>query len=520
MNSIEIFRGATGLLFKTINPDSSSSQLKVIMGDNKVVLTFTLNHFADFLFGDYCNIYGEKYKVNKPPPFTKNATNNYDYTLTMEAEYYDLRKVQFLFLGSTNTLRETSFSIMGTADTFIKLILDNANRVSPTWSRGDVINTSYKNLTFSKEDCLTALQRVAEAFDTEYWIDGKEVNLTRRRNISTYSFEYGKSKGLHNITREVLAGSSLVTRLYVAGSDKNLPANYRNYTKRLKMVGGVDFLEQNLNIGEVEGSMVFDDIYPTRTGRVTAIGSDIFSFFDITMNFDINQYLLPNTNAKITFNTGQLSGYTFKIASFNGNSKEFRILLNDEEKALVIPSPSLSPAVDDEYVLVDIFLPQQYVDLAEQALQIAGEKLLEKISSHQYSYTVSIDPLFMKRRGAKITIGTEVTLVDSTIGITKSIMVVSSTRNIVNEFLFNVVISDDKIVGTGEQIFNGIASNSRDISSVQGSYSAIEDNNVMGDLHINEGSIIFNKLPAITGALTDYALLYLNRSTGKVHRAL
>jgi hypothetical protein len=517
MTTLDIYRN--GVLYQTIKPDANSSQVKQVMGDNVINLGFVLSEAGNFQYGDYCTVFGELYKLNSVPNEKKVASNRYEYNMKMEAEYFDLSKANFLFLGSDNSLKETDFSLTGNALTFINLLLQNANRVSTGWKKGDVGSSVIKTLTFSKENCLTVLQRLAQEFETEWWVEGKTVHLSRRRSVSSQRFRHGKNKGLYNIIRKELPSTKIVTRLYAYGSDKNIPADYRNYAKRLKMTGGVDYLESNTGTyGVVEDTAIFENIYPSRTGTITALGQDIYSFFDSGISFDINQYLLPGVEAKINFLTGDLAGYTFRIKRFLPNSKEIKILPNSEEKAFEVPSDTFKAAVGDQYVLIDISMPQTYITAAEARLQTAASSLLNTLSQPQYSYTVEVDPIYMKRRSRTLSIGMEVTIEDEDLDIDQSIGIVSATRNLQNEYKYTVEISDKKVSGTVASIQAIQTSNSRDIQNIQRAYSTIQDNSIIGDLKIKDGSIIIEDLPPLDGALTNYAAIYINRTTGKLHR--
>lgn len=515
MDIINIYRGS--VLLEAIIPDDSSVQVKSVMGDNVLNFNFVLNHYTDFFLNDHCTVYGELYKINTVPVFRKISSVRYEYTLVMHAEYYDLTKSQCLFLNNINALRESDFSLMGTAEDFIKLILENANRVTPQWKKGDVIYTGYKNLTFSKENCLDALSRVAEAFGSEYWIEGKTIHLARRRRISNMKFRHGRNRGLYSIVRQPLTDGRIITRLYTYGSEKNLPPDYRNFTKRLKMEGGTDYIEQNTGYGIIEETQIFEDIYPRRTGKVTAIGADIFTIYDSTLDFDINQYLLPGVVAKITFNTGRLAGYTFKIERYNPSSKEIRFLKSEEEKVLNIPNDAIRAIIGDEYVLIDIQMPPVYVTKAEHELSAAAQRLLQTISKPQNSYSVEIDPLYMKRRNYRLSIGDEVIVEDAQFGINEIIAVIRTTRNIKNEWLYEIEIASRASQGQYTQLRSGQASNSRDIQTIDRTISNSNPNQVIGDLTIVSGSIVAQELPK-TSTDVGYSPLYINNTTGKVFR--
>jgi hypothetical protein len=438
MDSIDIYRGVD--IFTTIKPDDSATQQKKVMGENELRITFQDNHYIEFKINDYCNVFDEVYKFQELPSFRKVSKYRYEYTLIMKAEGQDLNRAQFLFLGDDNTLRESEFSLMGTADTFMDLLLANAARVG-TWEKGQVIPTGYKNLTFSRENCYSALQRLAEAFGTEFAIEGRKVHLTKRAKDTGYEFKQGQHKGLYDVTRVNIDQTSIVTRLYAYGATKNLPSDYRNYSGRLKLPL-LNYLERNVDkYGVIESVQFFEDIYPHRTGTVTSVNAvDPYKFIDADIDFDVNAQLLPGVVAKITFNTGQLAGYTFDIASYT--SGEFTILKNKEEKSLDVPSASIRAAIGDEYVLTDIKMPQSYIDTAENLLQATAEATLATSSEPQVTYTITFDPTYLRRKKKELNIGDLVWLIDDELDITRKIRMVSIVRNIVNEYDYTVELSD------------------------------------------------------------------------------
>jgi hypothetical protein len=469
------------------------------MGDNVLNLTFSHTQEAGFQYGDYCRVYGELYKLNSFPTAKKLGENLFQYSFKMEGEYFDLSKIQFLFLGSDNTLKETDFTLMNDAKGFVNLLLANANRISTGWKKGDVQATIFKNLSFSKENCLEVLGRLADEFSLEWWAEGKTIHLSPRRTVTKLRFRQGRNKGLTTITRQAQKDAVFATRLYAFGSDKNLPVGYRNGAVRLKMTGGVDYIEEGIAQGIIEATVVFEDIYPHRTGKVTALGGTIYRFFDSGVNFDVNQYLLPGVEAKLTFQTGQLAGYQFKIKSFNPASGEFEILPNSEEKTLQVPSDLLRPQVGDKYVLTDITMPQSYIIAAEKELTIQASKLLQKISRPQYSYTIEFDPYYMKRRSRSIALGMVITIEDSDLGIDQQLTVVSCTRNLVDEYRFQIEVSDQKPKGTIAQIQSNLTQNARDIGNIKNTFDPSREGKFQGNVDISNGTLNINNIPIFSG---------------------
>lgn len=617
MRTVDIYR--KGELFVTIKPRDNSIQAKAVMGDNALNLSFELNYYAPFTVGDYCTVFGEKYILFALPVVVKKSTRLWEYTMPMLAEGTELSKAQYLFLGSDNSLRESDFSLMGNADDFIGLLLQNAARVGTGWVKGQVFPTGYKNLTFSKENCYQALGRIAEAFSLEFSIEGKTIHLTKRSRDTGIVLKQGQYKGLYEVTRTNVDSTSVITRLYAYGADKNLPATYKG--KRLHLPNGYDaclpsdimvvitdkgdgtkdlfiswepqsslevtgleievqdpdgvvtginaaptatnvtlnvlkhassipynvtinskggsclnhtltfavsestttplfpleaaiYVEKNTNLyGVIEYTHYFDDIYPHRTGKVTSIdATDVFKIVDSTMDFDVNAQIYPGLTPKVVFNTGQLAGYEFDINSYDPATKTFTILKNKMETAIDVPSTTLKPAIGDEYVLVDLSMPQSYITAAEGELKAKALEYLGIASQPQLTYQVVLDPVFVKQKNYTFQIGDLVWIVDEALGVQRKIRITRTGRNVVNQNQYDIELSDVVTRGALSQIISNISSTDRSVTSIDRS---IANNSILNNRVI--GTLEFSAMPE-TGTLTGFQAVYIETATGKLFR--
>ncbi len=413
----------------------TGTQTKKIMGENVVDLQVSTPGYIDILMGTKITVHGEDYILNKLPDLKKVSNLQYDYSLHFESVSYELINFLYLFYDPNNQPTEAQFSLMGNAETFIDLLIINANRAGSGWTKGIVDDTDFKNLSFSDENCLQVLNRLAQEFETEFYITGKTINFTKKGVNTGLTFEYGKNKGLYNIGRTTVDSKSIVTRLYVYGSEKNIPGDYRGSTfnKKLKMPVAIgNYIDKNIDkYGIIEAVKVFDNIYPRYTGTVSAVG-DEFTFTDAGIDFNVNNCKLPGTDRppKIVFNTGLLAGYEFSVHSYNDVTKTFVINLNDDEKAMVVPSPTLKAAIGDKYVIINIIMPQTYIDQAETDLHTEALQYLDQNADPHVQYTVQPDPLYFKRNLVDIGLGDYITIVDTAIGINKNIRTIGFTRDI------------------------------------------------------------------------------------------
>lgn len=518
MHTIDIMRGSD--VFFTIKPDESSVQVKRIMAENEIRLQFAVNHQCAFLIGDYCTVYGEVYKLNKPATEEKITVNEYRYNMTMEGYQYDLTKVMYLFYGDDNSIKEGDFALMGNAETFIDLLLKNLQRIDNSWTKGQVLPSDYKNLTFSNDSCYSALGKISEAFETEFWIEGKTIHLTKRSYITGWLLRQGRNHGLYTITRKPVDNTSIVTRLYAFGSDKNIPSDYRNYSNRLKLPEPDIYLEKNIDkYGVIERTEIFADIFPNRTGTVTAVDAgNPYKFKDVAIDFDVNAQLLPGITAKITFNSGQLSGYTFEISNFDDPTSEFTIVRSKNETSIEVPSDLIRPGIGDQYVLTDIKMPDSYIIAAELALKDRAQAFLDLYAALNYVYTISFDPTYLTRKRIVPAIGQIIVLNDSELEVNKPIRIISTTRQLINEMMIDVDMAD--IIGTNTiaLLQKGLGNTSTTVSNLQDDYNTnalIRNNKVLGDLKIEQGTIIAKDMKeAPGGTLKD---LVIDIATGTIY---
>ncbi|MDO6388992.1 hypothetical protein Q4E40_02550 [Pontibacter sp. BT731] len=434
-----IQRGTQDIL--TIRPEGTLT--KRLMGENIVQFTFDAVGYTELRLGDTVTVFGETHYLNRLPQIEKLNSREYRYTCVFETVAYDLGKIAYLMMGDDNSLKETDFALMGNADAFLDLLLKNANRVQSGWTKGMVDSTIFKNLTFSKENCLQVLSKIAMEFNTEFWVVDKTIHLSKRGPISGLTFEYGKGKGLYRLDRKNKDGANVLTRLYAYGSTNNLKDDYRNFSTRLLLpLATGPYLEKNVSeYGVIEHAEIWEDIFPRRESTVTAVG-DMFTFYDSAMDFNLNDYLLPGESAKVTFNSGQLAGYTFEIIGYNNAAKAFSFKKNEEEKSLEIPNEYLKPYPGDEYVLVDIFMPETYVTAAENELQTRAQEYLDQNSVPRVLYSVECDPLHFQREGVYISLGSFVQVKDEAMGVDLPMRVIALTRDVANGYRYTLELSE------------------------------------------------------------------------------
>ena len=480
--NLNIYRDLS--VWVTIKIDDSTQLVRQLLGEDIIKSSFNSHIFLDIDIGDFIIYDGVIYYINNLPTIKKNSINSYDYNITFESESYELLKTQFL-----DSDGNSDFYLVGNLETFIDLIVTNMGREHTGWAKGtcDQTNTEYKLLSFSKNNCMQVLQKLCTEFEGEFYFEfaldftegaslpylpaasavigykpaaeaehgyhpaeftiyvyTKDICFTDKAGEdSGYTFLY--KQGLRNIKRTTPSEKNIITRLYAFGSKKNLAADYRDHSRRLKFVdGGISYLEKNVDkYGTIEQTELFNDIYPHREGIISSINeSDITKFTDVDMPFNLNDYLLPGVTAKLHFNTGNLGGYEFEVSAYNNATKEFTIIAYKDEQGYEMPNATLKPAGADKYVLLDIFLPQSYIDTAETALQAKAQTYIDDNCEPRVTYILAPDWRYFQIHFIDLKVGDFITIEDTDLGIDVMTRIVELTKSVANQYKYTLKLTD------------------------------------------------------------------------------
>lgn len=475
---LTIYRYASITPRAIVEPDSSSQESGTLMGEETLTINTKVATPIQFAYRDYCYWFGKLYQINQPPKITANSTRDIDYSIVMESQLYELGKSDFLSLNPLNNFADAIFDFRGTAQDYADLIVYNLNRVFPlsNWAVGSVVDgilvngieQQYITQTFTAQNCLEAIKTIASLFQTEYFVEaiegGVTVNIYQRQSVSGLVFSRGRGFPLKSITQDNQNNANLITRLRAFGSTKNIGQivntdgtvtyTYRDNSPRLRMPL-IDYVEKNIDLyGIWEKTIIFDgqttdpltgnplpEIYPHRTGTITAV-DDYLNFYDDTIDFNLNDYLITGVSAQITFNTGLLSGYTFNISEFFYPTFKFTIDQDRSNPNIIVPTSLRTPQVGDEYVITNITMPTQYYTDAENQLLVAANDYISKYSIPPLQFSCVADPLWWGKNNPKFLLGQTVSLLEPIMLLNRTIRITSFQRNVRDPRIWAFTLSD------------------------------------------------------------------------------
>lgn len=488
-----------------------------LMGDDYISLKIVSSEWLSFAKGDKIIVDGNEYSIRATTTREIVSEGYYNYEPVFYGVMYDLMKTIYRNCDKYGKSDKSTFDLTYTIKEFVQVLIYNLERDYPGVWKFDEDNcpeTEAKTIQFSGVNCLQALQTLcnSEQFNLEFQITqdngirtihigkfGKRINPPNGADF----FEWGKGNGLYNLKEQKIDDKAIITRLWVEGGTTNIRSDYRGYAERLQlpmqrmnqydhtladgtvvkanteMIGISDESKRYIEnaelrdkIGSEEDVKTYDNIYPKRTGKVTAVvADDICAFVDDTMDFDLNKkddkgtvYLVDGVSAKITFTSGRLAGQQFELnakGGYDDKTKTFKIIPFTDNRGLTIPSEETKNSffieVGNTYKITDIYLPEQYEKRAEEDLWYAGSDDFKNASQVKAQYALTFDRLYFLQSLSSDTdtsvfaVGDYVPVKDTRFGIEKTMRIQKITRNLLLEHDYQITLADSTAISIQTQ---------------------------------------------------------------------
>lgn len=414
-----------------------------LMKEDYIILPFSVQEPVYFKLGDYVDMAGvlddalggklaKIYElVDLYQPTYNQQTGGYDYQLKLDADYMKWKNKKFKFTPEHGG-QEASWSLTATLDAHLDVFLRNLvalgykNRGNAyTYSIDGTVISASKLITYNNTNMIDALTLMAETFGCEWWVDSSVIHFGRCEFGDAVELEIGKE--IASMSRSNSKGT-FATRVYAFGSTRNIPENYREVDesmvvngvvqKRLMLPEGTPYIDAypDMKTEEaVEAIVVFDDIYPHRIGTMSNVttfertedveGEDgettqetytVYRYKDTGLNFS-GEYILPNQELRVTFQSGSLMGMDFGVI-FNPDEKspeeQLWEVVRNEDYGVMLPNDTLKPKDGDTYILYgyDInMVSDTLIPEAEQELKERAEDFVERSKVDDGTYTATLD---------------------------------------------------------------------------------------------------------------------------------
>ncbi len=371
------------LMSVPILPDSV--HVEELMRSDEVTLVWNSDGNATLPEGAYITLEdGESFFLLEPYTPTQKKENHWRYEPVFVSRFFSLSKVPFYMYTYEDedvthpiTSREPDWSLTAYASVFLEHVcraIYNETGINYDHAVASDL-TEFKTVTFNAVDIISALSAIANAFETEFWLekypdddpsgyDGK-IHLSFAKNGTEKALTVGANVNVPSVSE---SGEPYYNRFVALGSTRNIVQDYKGAnvnaiaSKRLTLDptnypgGYIDFSGG----GKVYTKILqFDGIYPSATNLVikniqarvmyeldsetkeripigTSGGQTVYSMYtiwyvqlkvkegntytdfqfdDSTYDKDNNQHgmVLPGLVPSLHFNSGPLNGRDFEV---------------------------------------------------------------------------------------------------------------------------------------------------------------------------------------------------------------
>lgn len=438
-----------------------------LMSEDYIVLKFSVEDPVYFKLGDYTDTeLGLFELVDLYKPTLNDSTGAYDYELRLDAYYYKWKNKIFKFNPEVGG-SEAGWKLTATLDVHLGVFLRNLSALGYTYKgtpfEVDIDSTVAKTsklIVYDNTNLIDALTQMAETWECEWWVEDNQIRFGRCEFGDPVDFVINEN--VERMTREE-SKATFATRVYAFGSTRNIPNDYRPVDesvvvngivqKRLMMPTGVPHVDAypDMTTEEaVEDVVIFDYIYPRRTGTMSSVtpvertenvenedGSTtqqkytVYQFKDTGITFS-KDYILPGEELRIVFQTGVMAGMDFAVTfnpdnlpekledgSWNPQAQLWEIVRN-EDYGRMLPADTLIPVNGDTYNLYgfDSTSPvfEDMIKRAEEELEEKAKEYVEKtkIDPNTYPCTMMSDYMYNDGnvRTNEFTVGARINLIN------------------------------------------------------------------------------------------------------------
>lgn len=448
-------------------------------------------------------------------PYRPDMADEYEYQY--KPKFYDSiaewSKKPFFLLSDTGV--ETDWQLTGYPAQFLALIvkaLKQYTGVTYTYSiDASIAQESMEYLSFQNVNIFDALTSIANAWDTEWWVDGTVIHLSKCSYGTATTLTVGDNVGAPSITRST---DGYFTRYYAFGSTRNITQDYDDsgftnglVNKRLtlnlsKYSGG--YIDTKSNLAQEEifvKTLVFDDIYPSSTLTISSVTAETKDLLDGDNNkiqigtdddgnpvykkysvwrFKIDGFTFNNStydktdnpdgmlisglNLSVSFESGQLNGRDFTLEYLEA-TQEYKINWVEENSMVIPGTTSLIPADGDEIILYNIKMPDEYVTSAQSRLETALLAEMAKAAKDKNTYSMPSNPVAFNKSGTDMKVGMAVNFVCG--GTTLSTRVLKVEKQIDFPIEQTITIGEQVIKGNTAEIKEEVVNANQNIDEVK-----------------------------------------------------
>lgn len=376
------------ILYADVPITQSAEHTQELMSADYVQLSWVSPNYVEFPAGAIFKSDSAIYRLIEPYKPTQKDELTWEYKPQFHGLIGQLTKYPFLFVNDQNgtITREPDFEVTGTARVFMEIVKDVFEK---DVEDGTQMHFTYDSsisksvyLRFENVDIISALNMIAEAFETEWYYDSwkktwhlGKTEVFDKEDGSRILLEVGNNVGVPSVTQN---NEPYYNRYYAFGSTRNIMSDTQGIgnkvntivDKRLtlsptKYPNGYYDTQDFLKNGEIYATtLIFDDVYPRATeGTEGSKGLAISDIITRTLlRLDENNQPIP-TGEFTDLGEPKYETYTEYFFALNGADGKPKITITEND---LMPDKDISCSFESgmltgyEFVIEPLFHEKQY----------------------------------------------------------------------------------------------------------------------------------------------------------------
>ena len=503
----------SGSILKSVPITLECKSYEEVMALCYITLSWEEDDNTQLPAGAYIEHGGKTYRLIEPydPAYVNEASWRYT------PKFYDkiaLWSKKPLFLV-TDTGEETDWSLTAYPGQFMEAvvaaILEYTGETYTYSVDASIAQLSMKNVTFQNTSIFDGLTKIANAWDTEWWVSGNVIHLSKCQYGTAVTLTVGDNVGIPSVTKNK---EGYFTRFYAFGGTRNITQDYNDsgftnglVNKRLTLdptdyPGGYIDIKPNLQQAEIfVKTLIFNEIYPSSSLTISNVRAELKDLLDESGNkiqvaedaegnpvyqqysiwyfkipgftLDNSTYdkednpdgmLLPGLALSVSFESGQLNGRDFEL-TYHGDTQEYEINFIKEGTLIVPGTVSLIPADGDKIILYNIKMPDEYKSSAQDDLAEALLSEIEKYKQDRDSYTFPSASDKFEEDGLDMSVGQAVTFVHGDKSLPSRVLKVEKQLDFPIEQ--TITVGEEKIKGNTQEIKEEVIDANQNIDVVK-----------------------------------------------------
>lgn len=218
-----VIRDMYGTPIIGLDVDDASYAYREIMGDCKLYLEFALTQHVELPIGAYVDFQGERYTLMAVADVSIQHNRDYEYKVTFEGPQARFSKYRI----HNPVDGRLVFEMIAKPQEHLAMIVANLTQRegAGSWAVGACIDGPEKALSYNHTKLNDALTQLANAYDTEWELSGRSINLNKVEfnADSPLALGYGRDQGFKpGVGRVNFGETGQIERLNVQGGDRNI----------------------------------------------------------------------------------------------------------------------------------------------------------------------------------------------------------------------------------------------------------------------------------------------------------